>query len=63
MAVKSKSIFATGEFRTSLTIVRVMSSTPIAFGSGMSYFEASCHPYKLNLANRSLPNSSKRGVM
>ena len=34
--------FRKGEFRTSPTIVRAMSSTPIAFGCGMSYFEASC---------------------
>ena len=55
--------FRDGRIRTSLTIVRVMSSTPTAFGSGMSYFEASCPPHRLNLATRGLLNSSKREVM
>ena len=55
--------FLDGRSRKSRTIVKLMSSTPIAFGCDMSYFGASCRRYSFNSANRSSANSSKLGVM
>ena len=60
---RSRSIFGRGEFRTLLITARAMSSTPIAFGCGMSYFGASCLRSSFNSANKILANSLKRGVM
>ena len=43
--------------RRSPPIVKLMSSTPIAFGCDTSCFGASCPRYSFNSVNRSLPNS------
>jgi hypothetical protein len=59
---KSRSIFESGEFRTSLIIARAMSSIPTAFGCGTSYFAGGYAQYGFNSANKTLTKSSRRGA-
>ena len=63
MVATSRSIFGKGELGTSVTIVRVMSSTPTAFGFRHGLFRGKLSPMQAQFSEQKLAEFIKHGVM